>query len=85
MTMPDIPGAKETIDALKGTPMLLVLMIIVAAVLGMVTFLAWSRAQTIQAEKTDLIGLLKDCMSTSTKPDKIFSAVSPRFWYLDRK
>jgi hypothetical protein len=83
MALPEIPGSKETIDALKGTPMLLVLMIVIAAVLGMVTFLAWSRAQTIQAEKADLVGLLKDCMTA--KPDKAFSAVSPRFWYLDKR
>ena len=39
MSIPEIPGTKETVDALKGTPMLLVLLIIIAAVLGMITFL----------------------------------------------
>ncbi len=85
MSMPEIPGTKETIDALKGTPMLLVLMIVIAAVLGMITFLVYGRSQSMDKEKSDLIGLLKECMSDKpTKTNEVFSPTN-RFWYLNKK
>ena len=85
MSLPEVPGTKETIDALKGTPMLLVLMIVIAVVLAMVTFLVYGRSQSIDKEKSELIGLLKECMSDKpTKTNEVFSPVH-RFWYLNKK
>ena len=60
MSLPDL-GTKQAIDALKGTPMLLVLLILNVAILWMVGFLAFKRSEQFAAEKTELIKLLQEC------------------------
>lgn len=49
-------------DALKGTPMLLVLLCLNAGVLAMVTWLTVKAADVRQAERAELVRLLDQCM-----------------------
>ena len=60
MTLQDVPG--KLTDALKGTPMLLVVLALNFAVLGMVTWLTIKAADVRQAERAELVRLLDQCM-----------------------
>ena len=52
----------ETVKALAGTPMLLVLLVMNVLVLGMVTYLLKVRGAQISAERTELVEALNGCI-----------------------
>lgn len=52
----------ETVRALSGTPMLLVLLVLNMMILGMITYLLKVRAEQMQLERREIITLLQDCL-----------------------
>lgn len=52
----------ETVKALAGTPTLLVLVILNVLILGMITYLLKTRADHLQAERTETLQLLESCL-----------------------
>jgi preprotein translocase subunit YajC len=58
-----IPVADKIAVALKGTPMLLTMLIINLAVLGMVTYLTVQAAALRMQERSELVKALQDCVA----------------------
>lgn len=53
---------EETVKALAGTPMLLVLVVMNVMVLGMVTYLTMKSSELRAKERTELVQMLDACM-----------------------
>jgi preprotein translocase subunit YajC len=58
-----IPVADRIAIALKGTPMLLVMLIMNIAVLAMVTYLTIQSAQLRFQERAELVKALQECLT----------------------
>lgn len=52
----------ETVRALSGTPMLLVLVVINVLILGMLTYLLKVRGEGLSQERSELIQTLSNCI-----------------------
>jgi hypothetical protein len=57
------PVADKIALALKGTPMLLVMLVMNIAVLAMVTYLTIQSAQLRFAERAELVKALQECLT----------------------
>jgi preprotein translocase subunit YajC len=62
-----VPVADKIALALKGTPMLLVMLVMNIAVLAMVTYLTVQSAQLRFQERAELVKALQECL-TRCKP-----------------
>ena len=51
----------ETVKALSGTPMLLVLLVLNVLILGMITYLLRVRAEAIREERQEVMKMLSEC------------------------
>jgi hypothetical protein len=63
-----IKPVTETVKALAGTPMLLVLLVLNVLILGMITYLLRVRSETMAAERVQIMELLKNCLEQSSDP-----------------
>jgi hypothetical protein len=61
-----VPVADKVVLALKGTPMLLAMMVTNLAVFAMVTYLTMQAAELRQNERGELIKALKECLERKT-------------------
>src|SRR5262245_43730415 len=52
----------ETVRALSGTPMLLVLLVMNLTILGMITYLLKVRGEHIKEERQEIMELLRHCL-----------------------
>jgi preprotein translocase subunit YajC len=63
-----IPVADKIALALKGTPMLLVMLVMNMAVLAMVTYLTIQSAQLRFQERAELVKALQQCLTRCKAP-----------------
>ena len=52
----------DTVKALAGTPMLLVLVVLNILILGMITYLLKVRGEALRMERSELVQTLEKCM-----------------------
>lgn len=60
----------DTVKALAGTPMLLVLVILNILILGMITYLLKVRSEAMSHERTELVTALTSCMQRLNGGDR---------------
>ena len=63
-----IGTAEKVVLALRGTPMLMTLLVINMCVLGMVTYLTVAAAQFRRAERSELVDTLQKCIQRLLPP-----------------
>jgi preprotein translocase subunit YajC len=63
-----VPVADKIALALKGTPMLLVMLVMNMAVLAMVTYLTVQSAQLRFQERAELVKALQECLARCKAP-----------------
>ena len=56
----------DTVKALAGTPMLLAVVILNVLILGLTAYLVKGRAELAQAERSEIIQLLHNCLQGKT-------------------